>query len=198
MTKSDPAAVSSRCSIRHLHDVISRLDQRNLVRSIGFDGLLHFPSIRQINRRFSLWLKSRVDQMSQHLVIDGHMRIKFSKDDIGAVFGIPNSGRRVLENGISTKETTMRMMDRYLGIQTKDNRSIKAEQEVIERHYEGQMMQMTKNLSSWGLPDSNGPYVGFFLTRHSTQVKHWKGKEIAKNEEAPSKEGKELNFQMES
>ncbi|OEL27392.1 hypothetical protein BAE44_0011590, partial [Dichanthelium oligosanthes] len=82
---------------------------------------------------------SKVDQLSHQLVIDDHMRIKFTKDDVALVFGIPSSGRRMLENGMPSKDTITRIMREYLGIQSKGNRSIKASQEVIDRHHDGDM-----------------------------------------------------------
>lgn len=57
---------------RHLYDVMSRFDdkKKQLVRSIGCDGLLHLPDLRQINKRLSVRLMSMVDQMSKHVVIN--------------------------------------------------------------------------------------------------------------------------------
>lgn len=66
-----------------------------LVRSIGFDGLLHMPLLKQINLRFSTWLMTRVDELSQTLLISDGIRINFDKDDVARVFGIPASGRSI-------------------------------------------------------------------------------------------------------
>jgi len=39
-----------------MHEVVSKFDpkKRELVESTGFGGMLHFPPMRQINRKFGL------------------------------------------------------------------------------------------------------------------------------------------------
>jgi len=79
--KEDYIVASTRSSIKQIYDVISCFDERkrSLVKSIGFGGLLLFPSlIRQINRRFAVaaWLMSIVDPLSQTLGIDSTKHIK--------------------------------------------------------------------------------------------------------------------------
>ncbi|CAO2192116.1 unnamed protein product, partial [Urochloa humidicola] len=56
--KVEVNGVYARCSFSHLHDVIQRLSdrKRELVKETGFGGLLHFPAIRQLDRRFVVWL----------------------------------------------------------------------------------------------------------------------------------------------
>jgi hypothetical protein len=81
----------------------------------------------------------KVDQMSQHIVIDARSHIKFSKEDIRLVFGIPCSGRNVLENGIPRKEFTMRIMEQYLGVHSREICSIKSSYEVLIRDFSGTM-----------------------------------------------------------
>jgi hypothetical protein len=82
--KADLSVGSTRSSIKQVYDVISAFDdkKKEVVTSIGFGGLLFFPPLRQINRRFAVWLMSRVDPLSQMLVIDSAKRIKFNKVDI--------------------------------------------------------------------------------------------------------------------
>jgi len=64
--------ISLRSSIKQLYDVLSSFDdlEKELVRSVGFGGLLMFPALRQINRRFAVWLMRKVDPLSQTLVLD--------------------------------------------------------------------------------------------------------------------------------
>ncbi|RLN25353.1 RHOMBOID-like protein 1 [Panicum miliaceum] len=74
---------SSRSSIKHLYDVLSSFDEnkKRLVRNAGFGGLLYFPPLRQINRRFAVWLMSRVDPLEHTLIIDASRRIKFERNE---------------------------------------------------------------------------------------------------------------------
>lgn len=63
-----------RCSVRLIHEVVSKFDvqKRDLVKSIGFQGILHFPAIKQFNRKFVLWLMSCVNEDSSTLSIGQH------------------------------------------------------------------------------------------------------------------------------
>ncbi|CAD6232326.1 unnamed protein product [Miscanthus lutarioriparius] len=104
----DPTHVGASgtgCSVRLIHEVVSKFDlkKRDLVKSTGFEGILHFPCIKQINRKFGLWLMSCVDESSQTLVIGDNIGIKFSKEDVGKVIGIPCAGKRILDNRLSTR-----------------------------------------------------------------------------------------------
>lgn len=137
----------AKSSIRLLYDVIGNLDamKKELVKSIGFGGILCFPPLRQMNRRFAVWLMSRVDPCSQTIVINESRRIKYSKEDVSRVFGLPCNGRSVFQNGMPRKEIVSKVTTGYLGIQAKGNRSIKAAQEVIERDYGRPMSQDEEN-----------------------------------------------------
>nr|CAB3449396.1 unnamed protein product [Digitaria exilis] len=140
--------VSAKSSVKLLYDIISRFDdfKRDLVKSIGFGGILCFPPLRQLNRRFAVWLMSKVDPRSQTLVIDDSRRIRFTKEDVFRVFGIPCSGRSVFCNGIPSKEVISKVMSCYLGTDVREHQSIKAAQEVIERDY-GQTMSVEEQNS---------------------------------------------------
>ena len=141
--KADLSVGSTRSSIKQVYDVISAFDdkKKELVTSIGFGGFLFFPPLRQINRRFAVWLMSRVDPLSQMLVIDSAKRIKFNKVDIEHVFGIPCRGSSISDSGMPRKEIIGKVMGLYLGDGAKENRSIKAVQEVLERYYRGEMSE---------------------------------------------------------
>ena len=46
----------SRCSVRLIHEVVLKFDSKEieLVKSTCFEGMLLFPPIKQINRKFAL------------------------------------------------------------------------------------------------------------------------------------------------
>lgn len=146
--RPDQNIVSAKYSVKLLYDIISRFDdfKRDLVKSIGFGGILCFPPLRQLNRRFAVWLMSKVDPRSQTLVIDDSRRIRFTKEDVFRVFGIPCYGRSVFCNGIPSKEVISKVMSCYLGTDVREHRSIKAAQEVIQCDY-GQTMSVEEQNS---------------------------------------------------
>lgn len=130
-----------------LHDVVAKFNEMKieLVKSIGFGGILCFPPLRQINRRFAVWLMSRVDPRSQTIVINESMKITYTKEDVHRVFHIPCTGRSVYHKGMPNKEVTSLVLSGFLGINGKENRSIKAAQEVIERDYGNEMSVHEQN-----------------------------------------------------
>ncbi|KAL6599166.1 hypothetical protein ACP70R_046030 [Stipagrostis hirtigluma subsp. patula] len=138
---NDFGEVNSRCAVRLVHEVISRFDskKRELVKAIGFGGLLLFPDLNQINRRLSVWLMSKVDEATQSIVIDSNRRYKFSKEDVRIVFGIPSEGTPVQEIRADKIEDDHEFVRTCLGVRGKDYRSIKAAQEILDRQYGEQM-----------------------------------------------------------
>jgi hypothetical protein len=140
-TNMDTGSVASRCSVRLIHEVVSTFgaQQKDLVRDVGFDGLLHFPSLKQINLRFSAWLMSRVDEPSQSIHICDGTVIHFTKEDIAKVFGIPGAGRciviAVAKRGLSDASITAVPGQ----INLSHLRSIKAAQAVLVRERDALM-----------------------------------------------------------
>ncbi|CAL4965203.1 unnamed protein product [Urochloa decumbens] len=128
-------------STTQLYDVVSGFDERKkgLVKAIGFEGILYFPRLSTVNRKFELWIMSRVDLPSQSLVINDSRKIQFNKDDVGRVFGIPSHGLSVDRHGGKAKRETVS------AVRAKYCPSIKAAQEVIERDYGGSMSPSEEN-----------------------------------------------------
>jgi len=140
---TDICVASSRSSIRQLHDVLSSFDaqKREVVRSIGFEGILLFPALKQINRRFAVWLMSKVDPVTQTIAIDSSKQLYFSKKDIDRVFGIPCNGRSVFSLGTPSKQTISSVTAIFLPGRAKENRSVKVAQDILEKQYPDGMSQ---------------------------------------------------------
>ncbi|KAG2634706.1 hypothetical protein PVAP13_2NG395200 [Panicum virgatum] len=139
--KDDYIVSSTRSSIKQVYDVISSFTEqkRDLVRSIGFGGILLFPPLKNINRRFAVWLMSRVDPLSQTIVVNNCKRIKFNKTDVEKVFGIPCHGKVVSDCNMPRKVIIPTVKKSYPGTDARENRSIKAAQEVVEKQCSGTM-----------------------------------------------------------
>jgi hypothetical protein len=133
--------IPNRGAIKAVYDLISKFcdKKKALVSETGFGGILLFPPIGPMHRKFEVWLMSRVDPRTRTLVVDGSRSMKFDKEDVSRVFGIPCDGNKVCRVTINQAEVIRKVMDGYLGKVMKDHRSIKAAQEVIEREYDGMM-----------------------------------------------------------
>jgi len=86
-----------------------------------------------------------VDESSETIVVGDHIRIKFTKDDIRTVFGIPSCGKRVLDNQISSRDAKDKVIHEYLGSKFKERRSIKVVQEIIDGAYSDQMSKQEED-----------------------------------------------------
>ncbi|CAL4943398.1 unnamed protein product [Urochloa decumbens] len=133
----DSSGALTRCSVKAVNEVLSCFDskKRDLVKSIGFEGLLYVPAIKQINRRLSVWLMSRVDVERHEIVVAQDRRIRFYKEDVGMIFGIPCCGKRVNERRLSRKDIRRRIAKVFPSSASRDYRSIKAFRDVLERSY---------------------------------------------------------------
>ena len=78
-----------------MYDVLSSFDEqkREIVKSIGFGGILMFPPLRQINQRFADWLVSKVDPICQILAIDSNKQLYFCKEDASVYLAFPAMAR---------------------------------------------------------------------------------------------------------
>lgn len=94
-SRSNPK-LSSPCSPKAVHKVISRFspEKKQLVRSIGFGGLLELPLHRKIGHRFSLWLLTKVvrDAAGASASQPAAAGIPFYPHDVSKVFGVPSGG----------------------------------------------------------------------------------------------------------
>lgn len=135
--RSEGSSLASRCCVRLIHEVVCKFDntKRELVQSTGFGGMLYFPPMKQINRKFAHWLMSCVDEVSSSIVIGDHINLKFSKEDVATVFGIPCSGKSVLQSAISIRQAKEKVITHYLGHAFKEHRSIRVIQDLLERSY---------------------------------------------------------------
>lgn len=96
---------------------------------------MEFPLIKQFNRRYVLWLMSGVKYETCTLIVGDEIKIKFTKSDVGDVLGIQCSGKRVVDERLPSRDAKQRVLDKYLGLKFREQRSIKFVQEIIERDY---------------------------------------------------------------
>lgn len=127
----------TRCSVKSVHEVISQFDsaKRELVKSIGFGGLLQFPALTEINRNLAVWLLRKADVNSQSIVIDHSRIFTFSKEDVKLAFGIPAAGKRVMQIESGCPGSQVAYVRSCLNLTGKDSRCEKAAQEVLQRQY---------------------------------------------------------------
>lgn len=71
-----------------------------LVKSIGFDGLLSLPLLSSVDDKFYVWLLSKIDATSSCFRLDDQSELPIRDEDINLVFGIPCTGADVISSDI--------------------------------------------------------------------------------------------------
>lgn len=82
---------------------------------------------------------SRVDELSQSLLIADGIRIHFTKDDVARVFGIPAAGRMIFSRTVKHYSGNVTSQLAAGHINVKQLRSIKAAQAIVVRDHDGPM-----------------------------------------------------------
>jgi hypothetical protein len=114
--------------------VVSKFNdyKKQIVRDIGFGGIVDLPCITKVNLRLSSWLLSKLDTNESALVFTGSKRIWFHERDIGIVFGIPTGDIDVGSMEISSEQ--INIIRQSCGLDMRDARSVKGLDSVLEQH----------------------------------------------------------------
>ncbi|KAJ1260669.1 hypothetical protein BS78_10G250400 [Paspalum vaginatum] len=89
----------SRSSVTHVAYIISKFDEtkKELVRQIGFQGLLDLPHIAKVDRKFTVWLLSKLDPETRTFVVNGQCVVDIVDFEVALIMGIPCGSRTVSE-----------------------------------------------------------------------------------------------------
>jgi hypothetical protein len=117
-----------------MYIVVSKFSdyKKQIVRDIGFGGIVDLPCITKVNLRLSSWLLSKLDMNESALVFTRSKRIWFHERDIGIVFGIPSGDIDVDSVEISSQQ--INIIRQYCGLDMRDARSVKGLDSVLEQH----------------------------------------------------------------
>uniref|UniRef100_A0A0A9AN99 Aminotransferase-like plant mobile domain-containing protein n=1 Tax=Arundo donax TaxID=35708 RepID=A0A0A9AN99_ARUDO len=126
------SGVTSRCLVRSVYGVVSQLSEfkKQVIRDLGFGGLLYLPSIFKVNLKFSIWLLSRLDPTTSEIVLDENRRILVYEKDVGTVFGIPAGELDVCRADITSKG--VEFLRYTLGLDRSSARSFKGLESVLQ------------------------------------------------------------------
>jgi hypothetical protein len=138
-------SIGSRCSPKAVYSVVSKFSEykKQVVRDIGFGGILDLPCITKVNLRLSSWLLSKLDTNESALVLPGSKRIWFHERDIGIVFGIPDGDMDVGSVDISPEQ--INLIRQSCGLDTRDARSVKGLEIVLEQHLDDRSSSLEVN-----------------------------------------------------
>lgn len=91
MVMSTQPSPTSRASPTKVCAMVDSLDtfKKSLVEEMEFGGILHVPLISRTNFKLSIWLMSRVDEVSRTIYIRPGRQMSFRASDVHKVFGVP-------------------------------------------------------------------------------------------------------------
>nr|XP_051189964.1 uncharacterized protein LOC127303252 [Lolium perenne] len=95
---ADVDAATSRSSAKRVAAVVGKFsdEKKQLVRDIGFGGILQMPQINKTPRKFTVWLLSNVDISSRSIVVNGQCKVKITDKAIERVLGIPCGPKKLI------------------------------------------------------------------------------------------------------
>jgi len=135
---SSAANITNRCSPKAVFAVVSKLSEfkKQIVREIGFGGILHIPCISTINLKLSAWLLSKLDSEESCLVFGPSRRIYVHEGDVGIVLGIPDGDIDISTTSVTDEQ--LELLRSSIGLVGSDPRSIKGIEYVLEKHLDDQ------------------------------------------------------------
>ncbi|KAF7021162.1 hypothetical protein CFC21_034151 [Triticum aestivum] len=91
MVMSTQPSPTSRASPTKICAMVDSLDtfKKSLVEEMESGGILHVPHISRMNLKLSIWLMSRVDEVSRTIYIRPGRQMSFRASDVHKVFGVP-------------------------------------------------------------------------------------------------------------
>uniref|UniRef100_A0A0D9Y174 Aminotransferase-like plant mobile domain-containing protein n=1 Tax=Leersia perrieri TaxID=77586 RepID=A0A0D9Y174_9ORYZ len=139
-------ALVSRCVPSAITPIFRRLNKvkTDLVKEMGFGGLLHMPLIT--NRRdFSYWLLSRVSPTRSAIKLSNGDFLPFCTNDVTKVFGIPCEGEELDSPSPDVVAHVKTLIARRLGVTDFKDVNKEILEEVILKYHKGFMSDDDKD-----------------------------------------------------
>lgn len=132
-------AATSRSSAKRISSIISKFDpmKRDLVKDIGFGGMLHMPQNNKVCRRFSVWLLRHIDVSIKSIVINQSTVIPIKDEDMKRVLGIPAGSMKLFGLGKepSEKSDFIKFAIGSVSTDATETSCLKAAEEILLKDY---------------------------------------------------------------
>ncbi|TVU31871.1 hypothetical protein EJB05_23575 [Eragrostis curvula] len=134
---SDPEQIrieNSFVSHGHISSIILQFDQpkKDLVKDIGFGGLLCLPQLGDVDKDFVVWLMRRVRWWSGHVEFGEDQTLEIIPEFVQTVAGIPCGGNDVVSCAFKNIDQKTDFIGRVFGNQTIDAKLIEAAEEIVQ------------------------------------------------------------------
>lgn len=138
-SKSDVGELSlvSSCMVDKISSVFRSFDRQkaDLVKSIGFGGLLRIPCLRNVSVDLTLWLYQRYDPRSRCLHLDGGVDLYVKDADANLILGIPFEGLDVKFMEMSFDDNARSFEHKLFGDTNSSSPSMSFLENVLTKQY---------------------------------------------------------------
>uniref|UniRef100_A0A8R7U982 Aminotransferase-like plant mobile domain-containing protein n=1 Tax=Triticum urartu TaxID=4572 RepID=A0A8R7U982_TRIUA len=137
-------SITSRLSLLKLGSVISKFSdfKKQLVREIGFDGLLRIKSWQKINLKYSAYLMDRVDVDSSVINLEGQGMLELTDKSVHSIFAIPRGELAIGPECVEPSEACIEYTRFAASISDKGTHSLKAAEAYLLRDITAQSRQI--------------------------------------------------------
>jgi hypothetical protein len=134
---------STKSSVKRVASVISKFTEkkRELVKSIGFGGLLELNQINKVSRRFTIWLLSRLDPENRTIEVDGEIQVEMVDFDVHRILGIPCGPHPVAPMKTDDAKAKKMFLMQLIGANANETNSLLAAGRVVAMEYGENMDQ---------------------------------------------------------
>ncbi|TVU07980.1 hypothetical protein EJB05_41362, partial [Eragrostis curvula] len=118
----------------HVSSIIHQFDhlKKDLVKEIGFGGLLSLPQLGDVDKDFVVWLMRKVRWWSGHVEFDEDETLEIIPEFVQTVVGIPCGGIDVVGHAFKNIDQKVDFIGRVFGNQTMDTKIIEAAEETVQ------------------------------------------------------------------
>lgn len=134
---ADGSGPLSRSSVTHVAYIVSKFDdvKRDLVREIGFHGILDLPQISKIDRKFTLWLLTRLDVEKKCIIVNDQIVTDIIDFEVARILGIPCGRRQVCALDCGDKKSKIDFIQHSIGSRKIDTNGLVAAERNVTAAY---------------------------------------------------------------
>ncbi|KAI4984982.1 hypothetical protein ZWY2020_017612 [Hordeum vulgare] len=112
--------------------------KKQLIRDIGFGGVLAIKTLPKLNLKFSSCLMEKVNPETREILIEDYRAIMFSSQDVSNVFGIPCGAKNISSYPTELSEACAEFKKFAEDMSDKGVHSLKAAEAILVKHLDAE------------------------------------------------------------
>lgn len=133
----DGSSPVSRSSVTHIANIVNKFDQvkKDLVKETGFHGILDLPQIPKVDRKFTVWLLTKLDVETKCIVVNGQCVTDVIDFEVSRIMGIPVGNRVVCPLDNDQRMCKLDFIQNCIGSEEGETNSLVAAGRNVARNY---------------------------------------------------------------